>query len=273
MTTPRSGFASASTCSSTAGWCPGCLIRVPMPCGAGRGRGVTDPYHELVDDLHVLRLGWRHRWQTKVGPPERPRIRDWMTLDLEASFFPERRPGQLRRRVRTDWRRVRLARWGADGRAGGRALRPVRGRTGTVERGHSHSAERAGQPVRRFPPGQSRSDRQSTRRRKLQLRDESQVGVDVWNAVRRSGRDRSGQSATITRIGEYALLHWDWDTTAAEQRRLRDFDRTASGWIHAGFDAARQSVGDPLTRKTQSGTTEGTEETEGIEGVRQFIPL
>jgi hypothetical protein len=46
-------------------------------------------YHELVDDMHVLRLGWRHRWQTKVGPPDRPRIKDWMTLDLEGSWFPD----------------------------------------------------------------------------------------------------------------------------------------------------------------------------------------
>ena len=55
----------------------------------GAARSVTAPYHELVDDLHVLRLGWRHRWQTKVGPPDRIRIKDWMTLDLEASLFPD----------------------------------------------------------------------------------------------------------------------------------------------------------------------------------------
>ncbi len=55
---------------------------------SGAGSGVTAPYHELVDDLHVVRLGWRHRLQTKVGPPERLRTKDWMTLDLEASLFP-----------------------------------------------------------------------------------------------------------------------------------------------------------------------------------------
>ncbi|MBX3442409.1 MAG: LPS-assembly protein LptD [Planctomyces sp.] len=55
---------------------------------SGAGRGVTDPYFELVDDQHVVRLGWRNRLQTKVGRPDRPRIRDWMTLDLEASLFP-----------------------------------------------------------------------------------------------------------------------------------------------------------------------------------------
>jgi hypothetical protein len=55
----------------------------------GAGSWVSSPYHELVDDQHVLRLGWRHRLQTKTGPPDAPRIKDWMTLDLEGSFFPE----------------------------------------------------------------------------------------------------------------------------------------------------------------------------------------
>ncbi|GAB4159012.1 MAG: organic solvent tolerance protein OstA [Planctomycetaceae bacterium] len=54
----------------------------------GAGRWVTVPYHELIDDQQVLRMAWRHQLQTKVGPPERLRIKDWMTLDLEASFFP-----------------------------------------------------------------------------------------------------------------------------------------------------------------------------------------
>lgn len=56
---------------------------------SGAGRYVTAPYHELVDDQQVMRLAWRHQLQTKVGPPERLRIKDWMTLDLEASYFPE----------------------------------------------------------------------------------------------------------------------------------------------------------------------------------------
>ncbi len=55
----------------------------------GAGGGVTDPYHELVDDLHAIRLGWRHRLQTKVGPPERQRIKDWMSLDLGVTVFPD----------------------------------------------------------------------------------------------------------------------------------------------------------------------------------------
>ena len=54
----------------------------------GAGRSVTAPHYELVDDQHVLRLGWRHRLQTKAGPPQARRIRDWMTLDFDLSLFP-----------------------------------------------------------------------------------------------------------------------------------------------------------------------------------------
>lgn len=54
----------------------------------GAGLYVTSPYHELVEDQSVARLAWRQRLQTKVGPPERLRIKDWMTLDLEGAYFP-----------------------------------------------------------------------------------------------------------------------------------------------------------------------------------------
>ncbi|MBI1344667.1 LPS assembly protein LptD [bacterium] len=53
------------------------------------GTSVTAQYHELVDDQQALRLGWRHRLQTKVGPPDRQRIKDWMTLDLGITYFPD----------------------------------------------------------------------------------------------------------------------------------------------------------------------------------------
>ena len=39
-----------------------------------------------------MRLALRQRLQTKYGPPDNLRIRDWMTLDLEASYFPD--PGR-----------------------------------------------------------------------------------------------------------------------------------------------------------------------------------
>ncbi|MBA4029927.1 MAG: hypothetical protein C0478_03380 [Planctomyces sp.] len=56
---------------------------------SGAGTGVTDPYHELVDDQQMLALNWSHRLQTKVGPPERLRIKDWMTLDLGVNYYPD----------------------------------------------------------------------------------------------------------------------------------------------------------------------------------------
>lgn len=56
---------------------------------SGAGSDVSVPWHELVDDQQVVRFAWRHRWQTKVGPPGAQRIKDWMKLDLEASFFPD----------------------------------------------------------------------------------------------------------------------------------------------------------------------------------------
>jgi lipopolysaccharide export system protein LptA len=56
---------------------------------SGAAADVTTPFNELVDSLHVVRLGWRHRLQTKVGPVNAPRIRNWMTLDLETAYFPD----------------------------------------------------------------------------------------------------------------------------------------------------------------------------------------
>jgi len=55
----------------------------------GAAHYVTSPYHEMVDDQQVARFAIRQRLQTKEGPPDRMRIKDWMTLDLEAAFFPD----------------------------------------------------------------------------------------------------------------------------------------------------------------------------------------
>jgi len=59
------------------------------PARTGAGRSVTAPYHELIDDQQVLRLSMRHRLQTKVGPPGRQRIKDWMTFEAVVSYFPD----------------------------------------------------------------------------------------------------------------------------------------------------------------------------------------
>lgn len=50
---------------------------------------VTSPSTEMVDDLLAARLGMRHRWQTKRGGPGRQHIVDWLTLDVNATIFPE----------------------------------------------------------------------------------------------------------------------------------------------------------------------------------------
>jgi hypothetical protein len=49
---------------------------------------VSAPYNELVDSQQALRLGLSQRLQTKVGPPDRQRIKDWMILDLGVTYFP-----------------------------------------------------------------------------------------------------------------------------------------------------------------------------------------
>ncbi len=77
------------TTSTFGGVLPGTLDPRNYALRSGTAFNVTSPVHELVDDQHVLRLAWRHRLQTKVGPPNRLRIRDWMTLDLEGSYFPD----------------------------------------------------------------------------------------------------------------------------------------------------------------------------------------
>ena len=56
---------------------------------SGTAAGVTTPDNEIVGNMNALRMGWRHRLQTKVGPPNAPRIKNWMTLDLEATYFPD----------------------------------------------------------------------------------------------------------------------------------------------------------------------------------------
>lgn len=55
---------------------------------SGAGNQVSSPWHELIDDQQVLRLSTRHRLQTKMGPPERRRIEDWMILETGMSYYP-----------------------------------------------------------------------------------------------------------------------------------------------------------------------------------------
>ena len=56
---------------------------------SGIQNSVTTPFTEIADDMQVLRGGIRQRLQTKRGPQNNRRIIDWMTLDVESSWFPE----------------------------------------------------------------------------------------------------------------------------------------------------------------------------------------
>ncbi len=55
----------------------------------GAGLWTSAPYHEVADDFQALRIGFRDRLQTKVGPADAPRIRDWMIWEYGASYFPQ----------------------------------------------------------------------------------------------------------------------------------------------------------------------------------------
>ena len=55
---------------------------------SGLGGWVTSPSTEVVDDMMFVRLGMRHRWQTKRGAPGNERPVDWITLDTHATVFP-----------------------------------------------------------------------------------------------------------------------------------------------------------------------------------------
>lgn len=50
---------------------------------------VTSPSYEIVDDLSTVRMGMRHRLQTKRGAAGEERIIDWMTFDTNATWFPD----------------------------------------------------------------------------------------------------------------------------------------------------------------------------------------
>jgi hypothetical protein len=50
---------------------------------------VTANSMELADDLSAVRMGMRHRLQTKRGAMGEERIVDWMTFDSNATWFPD----------------------------------------------------------------------------------------------------------------------------------------------------------------------------------------
>ncbi|MEK6248002.1 MAG: hypothetical protein N2C12_07470 [Planctomycetales bacterium] len=56
---------------------------------SGLGGWVNSPSTEIVDDLTVIRLAARQRWQTKRGCPGCRRITDWLVFDTGLSLFPK----------------------------------------------------------------------------------------------------------------------------------------------------------------------------------------
>ena len=48
------------------------------------------PLVQGVDGTGVVELGWRQRFQTKRGPPNKRKSIDWLTMDLEATFYNNR---------------------------------------------------------------------------------------------------------------------------------------------------------------------------------------
>lgn len=68
---------------------------------------VTATTSELVEDLAAVRVGMRHRLQTKRGAPGEQRIVDWMTFDSNASLFPDADRdnfGEVAGLIDYDWR-------------------------------------------------------------------------------------------------------------------------------------------------------------------------
>ncbi len=56
---------------------------------SGMQDNVTAPSLEIADDLTAVRVGMRHRLQTKRGAPGEERIVDWMEFDSNATWFPD----------------------------------------------------------------------------------------------------------------------------------------------------------------------------------------
>ena len=56
---------------------------------SGMAGNVTAGNMEIADDMHMLRLGTTHRFQTKRGPVGNRRILDWITVSTHMNFYPQ----------------------------------------------------------------------------------------------------------------------------------------------------------------------------------------
>ncbi|MEZ6057717.1 MAG: hypothetical protein R3C01_13535 [Planctomycetaceae bacterium] len=174
---------------------------------SGAGRSVTSPWHELVDDQQVLRLGWRNRWQTRVGPADSYRIQDWMTLDLEASLFPDANRDNFGETFgllsgRYAWNLSPRTKFLANGvfdifgsgqRVWNAGVLTQRGTRGSLYLGYRQVKA---EPI----------DSQLLVASFTYHPSEKWVGTVGTSFDIAEGIDR-GQSLTVTRVGEYALFH------------------------------------------------------------------
>ncbi len=55
----------------------------------GAGLWTSVPWHEMADDQQLLRLSFRNRLQTKAGPLNAQRTRDWVVWESGLSYFPD----------------------------------------------------------------------------------------------------------------------------------------------------------------------------------------
>ncbi len=174
---------------------------------SGLQRSITAMAPELVDDLHVATFGWRHRWQTKVGSPTGPRTKDWMTLDLEMSVFPNANRDNFGETLglisgNYAWyvgeRTSILANGVFDPFTGGQRL----WNAGILSQRSTRGSVYVG--FRQIEVGQVNTQ--------LLVGSLSYRMSDKWVGTLgssfdvREGIDR-GQTATLTRIGEYMLIH------------------------------------------------------------------
>ena len=56
---------------------------------SGIAGNVTAGNMEIADDMHMLRMGMTHRFQTKRGPVGNRRILDWITFSTHINYYPQ----------------------------------------------------------------------------------------------------------------------------------------------------------------------------------------
>ena len=56
---------------------------------SGMAGNVTAGNMEIADDMHMLRVGMTHRFQTKRGPVGKRRILDWITFSTHMNYYPQ----------------------------------------------------------------------------------------------------------------------------------------------------------------------------------------